>query len=147
MEQPLAEEPMPEVVSAEEAIQSPNIPAIDPLTMHESEVQKVVPAGPRCSFAYTAASPPVLVGATDRQTNRLIGVVKLHGRLVELTANQADPLEALATGPTFTADGLRLAVEPEPATGGTGRRPANMHFEILEEGLLIGYRGWYSCSE
>ncbi len=150
MEKPLARKPLPEVVSAREALQTPDLTIIDPATMDKAEIHKVIPAGPQCSFAYTAESFPVLAGGTDdKAAGGVAGVVKLHGRLVELSARQAKTFDELTSGVVFTADGIQLTVTPDPdndasQTQGAWRRPANLIFE-LDQGLRVGYRGWYSC--
>lgn len=149
MEKPLAKEPMPKIVSATEAIESPDIPAIDPATMDESEIEQVVPPGPHCSFAYTAAGSPVFAagigpGATAQ------GVIKLHGRLVELTAQGVKDLDALAAGAVFTAGPVQFDVKPEMKEGhtqdGKQRWLAEAHFTLRNE-LNVGYVGWYTCND
>jgi len=141
----MAPEPMPEIVSPDRAIHTAAIPSIDPEAMQAAEIERVLPAGPRCGFSYTATSMPVLSGAVSPRGGSA-GVVKIHGRLVELRS-EASSLESL-TGPTeFSADGIRMDVRP---LGETVRirngEPweAEMHFRI-EEGLTVGYRGWYGC--
>lgn len=147
MPKPLAEAPEPKLVSASEALHSPDLTAVDPGTLDQAEILKVVPPGPRCSFRYTDGSSPVLAGALVTGSTTAKGVVKLHGRLVEVTAQSVGSLEALADGATFTAEGLRLTVIPEGDEVEPGqRRVANLEFE-LEQGLLVGYRGWYTCEE
>ena len=150
MEKPLTEGPMPEVVPGPVAVATPDITTIDPATMNPAEIGKVVSPGPRCSFAYTAASPPVLVGGVKATETSITGVVKLHGRLVELTAQQVKTVGELGAGATFTAEGIRLSVKPEREEGGEvnkglRRWPANLLFE-LDQGLRVGYHGWYTCT-
>lgn len=142
IESEMAPEPMPEIVSADEAIHTAAIPAIDPETMQTAEIDKVLPPGTRCGFAYTASSRPVLSGSNGA------GVVKIHGRLVELRSD-ATTAEALAGPTTFQTEGMRLTVRPldeKPRVqDGESQQKAEMHFEI-EDGLTVGYRGWYRCS-
>lgn len=150
MEKPLAEEPMPEVVPGPVAVGTPDITTIDPVTMNPAEIDRVVSPGRRCSFAYTAASPPVLVGGAKTKDASIIGVVKLHGRLVELAAQHAKSVEELSAGAMFTARGMRLTVKPDREEGGEAKEgqrrwPANLLFE-LDQGLHVGYRGWYTCT-
>ncbi len=135
----VAEGPDPEVVPASEALASPNLSRLDPGGLDQAEIDKALPAGSRCNFAYTKGSPPVLAGAVVEERDETLGVVKLHGRLVEVTSDSAD----LDEGATFTADGIRLTVRPE-AEGGGAYRAATLEFE-LRQGLKVGYRGWYSC--
>ncbi|WP_337588836.1 DUF6692 family protein [Parvularcula oceani] len=144
MESEMAPEPMPEIVPADEAIRTAAIPDIDPERMQEAEIDKVLPAGARCTFSYTAAGRPVLAGAPAERGK---GVVKIHGRLVALEVD-ATSIDALA-GPTeFRAEGMRLTVRPLEEAGETidpdRQRKAEMRFEI-KEGLTVGYRGWYRC--
>lgn len=149
MEKPLPEESMPEIVSATEAVESPDIPTIDPSTMDESEIEKVIPTGPRCSFAYTAASPPIFAASVGSNATAQ-GVIKLHGRLVELTAQGIKDLDALATGAVFTAGPVQFDVKPEMEKGNTQdgkqRWPAEAHFKLRNE-LKVGYGGWYTCDD
>lgn len=151
MEKPLAEKPMPEVVPGPVAVGTPDITTIDPAAMDQAEIRKVVPPGPRCSFAYTAASPPVLVGGVAARKASIAGVVKLHGRLVELTAQHAKTVDELGAGAIFTTQGITLTVKPdreEDAEVGESqhRWPADLLFE-LDQGLHVGYRGWYTCTK
>lgn len=146
MPKPLAEGPLPSVVSVSEALSSPVLTAVDPGPLNQAEADKVLPPGPRCSFAYTAESPPVLIASPLPNTQMARGVVKLHGLLVEVNSQSIQGVESLAQGATFTAEGLRLEIKPEGGEIGA-QRVANMKFELDQEGLLVGYRGWYSCSE
>lgn len=149
MEKLPIEEPMPKVVPAPEAVQSPDIASIDPTTMEEAEIDKVIPQGPRCRFAYTAASRPILAAGIAAERGIALGVIKIHGRLIEVTASEMSEFKTLADGAIFTADGLRLEVSPIPNEAGTRqkdkwRRPSHLRFE-LEQGLRVDYRGWYTC--
>ena len=141
MESKMAPEALPEVVSAQSAIQIAAIPAIDPETMEDAEIDKVLPPGARCGFSYTSSSQPVLSG--DGGT----GVVKIHGRLVKLQASTASS-EISSKPAEYRTEGMRLTVrllEDNPKRkNGTTRQEAEMHFEI-EEGLTVGYRGYYTC--
>jgi len=65
--------------------------------------------------------------------------------LVALSAQSAKP-EAI----NLTAEGMKLEVSVAAPPGQSDvntvqQREADMHFE-LEQGLRIGYRGWYSCT-
>lgn len=149
VEHPLMEKPMPVVVSVSEALQTPDITVTDPSTMDEAEIRKVLPLGFRCSFAYTAESPPILAGVLRPNGNMAQGVTKIHGRLVEVQAQGVASKSELVDGGVFAADGMTLEVRPDPVAEGqsedpTGRRPADLVFE-LEQGLHVGYRGWYEC--
>lgn len=143
---PLAEGPLPKAVSVSEALSSPVLTTVDPGPLDQAEADKVLPPGPRCSFSYTAEGPPVLIASPLPNVEQAKGVVKLHGLLVEVSSQAVNGVKSLAQGTTFVADGLRLKVEPEGNETGE-RRVANMEFELSQSGLLVGYRGWYSCSD
>lgn len=144
MPKPLAKGPMPEVVSANEALRSPDLTAVDPGTLNQAEVEKVLPSGPRCSYSYTEDSPPILVAVPLMETPQAKGLVKLHSRLVEVRAQSVTGVESLAQGATFRTEGLSITIEPE-GDAFAERTSANMKFQ-LDQGLLVGYRGWYDCS-
>jgi hypothetical protein len=142
VKKPLMSDPPPEIIGAREAVNSPDIPTIDPQTLDAAEIEKVLGAGPRCIFAYTAESPPV-VALEVAGDNAGQGVVKVHGRLVKLAAQRAK-----AGGFALSADGMSVSIEPAAAAGDampTELREADMLFE-LEQGLRVGYRGWYRCT-
>lgn len=139
---PPMQAPAPEIVPAQQALQTPDIPAIDPQTMQQAEIDKVLPPGPRCSFLYTAESRPILV-ATPAEGGAQ-GVIKLHGKLVRVQAPAGD-LQALAGGGTFSAEGVTLEVAPEEQAVAAEPVPADLHFS-LDAGLNVGYHGWYGCT-
>lgn len=149
VDKPHEQKTMPAVVSASEAINSPHIPSIDLQSMDEAEYEKVLPGALACSFSYSLSAPPVL--AISMAEGPAAGVVKIHGRLVETHAQHAVTLQTLPEGATFVADGLRLEVIPDRDESirhrdGTMQREANLVFE-LEQGLKVGYRGWYACAQ
>lgn len=146
-----SERPPADVVSAPEAVQSADIPGIDLGTLETADIEKVLPAGPRCSFAYTAASPPVLASALPADDDDgALGVIKIHEKLVEVSAQESTSFEALTDGAIFTAEGVRIQVTPLPNEepedqNGARRWRAELDFELKEQ-LKVGYGGWYTCS-
>lgn len=144
VKQPLMRGPAPELVSLGEAVQAPDITAIDPQTMHQAEIEKALGAGPYCAFAYTAESPPVLA---FKAAEGVRGVIKIHGRLVMLGAEQAQQPATPAQGVALSTEGGRVEVRVANGSAGSGGEPqvADMLFE-LEQGLRVGYRGWYRCA-
>lgn len=149
MAKSMAEKTLPEIVSASTAIQSPDIPKIDPGTLDEAEIEKVIPPGPRCEFSYTADSPPVVAAGIGADA-AIQGVIKIHGRLVRMKAGDMKNFESLVSGGTFIADEVEFAVKPEmkagEARGGDRRWPAEALFTIRDE-HSVGYYGWYACKE
>lgn len=149
MKEPLMRPPLPEVVSGREAINSPDIASIDPQTLDQSEVDKVLGPGPFCNFAYTAESPPVVAIKHDGESGLARGVVKIHGKLVQLSSEPMAGYSALGAGASLAADNINVVV----ALGKDGdvepngeKAIADLHFE-LAQGLKVGYRGWYTCEQ
>ena len=71
-------EPATRLVSGTTAVEHAFVPTIDPATMTDADIARVVPTARRCTFKYTEDSDPVL--ATDGAR----GVVKINGDLVAL---------------------------------------------------------------
>lgn len=142
VKQPLMSDPSPKIVGAREAVGTPDIPTIDPQTLDAAEIEKVLGAGPRCIFAYTAESPPVVaLELTNDKSGQ--GLVKVHGRLVKLAAQRAE-----VGGFALSADGMSVRIQAAAEAGDampTELAEADMVFE-LEQGLRVGYRGWYRCT-
>lgn len=143
-------ETMPEIVPAAEAIRTAAIPTIDLHTMDEAEYEKVLSEGQRCRFLYTSGGGPVLA-ASATGGEAATGVVKIHGKLIELKAERVTSFDALLNGATFVADGLRVQVIPDADENfelhdGRTQREADAILE-LEQGLKVGYRGWYACEQ
>lgn len=149
MENSMMQEPSPEVMGAQQAINSPDISAIDPQTMEQAEVEKVLGDVPYCGYRYTAESPPILAISDTDQGQGSQAVTKIHGRLVELSADQNPGYENLKKGLVLTAEGMEMRVvsdgEREPESAKPGELvTAELHFS-LQQGLNIGYLGWYEC--
>ncbi len=144
---PKAPKPSPEIVSAQEAVQSPDIPTIDPMTLDDAEVDKVLAKTPRCSFSYTAASQPVFVMGTNADS--VAGVIKLHGKLVKLSGSEISS-DNLPNGGIFIAEPITITIEPLQKEVKTSQNEQNvqaeMHFE-LRQGLKVGYEGWIKCTK
>ena len=139
--------PQPEVVPAQEAIQKPDIPTIDLMAMDQAEIDKVLMPGPRCRFSYTEEGGPVFAAGIQEQTVR--GVVKIHGRLVELHADNIHDINALTGGGVFTADTMSVDITPtEDENAEAPRLPLHRSASLkftLQQGLEVGYEGWYTC--
>jgi hypothetical protein len=128
------------VEPASRAISGAHVPTLDPMTMADAEILKVLGPGPRCEFRYTSESPPVLALEPPTEGNPTDGVVKVNGHLVTLASTSTDGLLVLY------ADPIRLTLTPDgdEPLGAAGRREANLIFEIDSE-LRAGYRGYYYC--
>lgn len=145
----MKEEPA-KVVPVSEALSHAVIPKLDPEPMKAAEIDNVVGTGPGCEFRYTATGKPILVArAPAGGTGAAEGVTKLNGELIALRASKAAGFEGLLAGPTMVAEGIQMAVQhvpdEEPASK-NGKRywEADLVFK-LEQGLTVGYGGYYFC--
>lgn len=134
----------PRVVSAQEALSGAEIPKLDPATMNDAEISRVLGEGPFCAFRYVSDGTPVLAWKrpSDAVTN---AVVKLNGRLLVLEGQQQNNGTF-----QFAADEVRLTFMPgEPARSEQSEserpRPAKLVFEI-DQKLRVGYGGYAVCS-
>ena len=140
----------PEIVSLQEALNTPDIAALDPGPMSEAEANSALEPGPGCRFSRTAEGRPILVArAPEGEAGFADGVMKLNGKLVLLRSRSQGGFEGLLSGPVMAAEGVRMSVMPVPdeeteIVDGMRRRVADLVFE-LDQGLTVGYRGYYSC--
>ncbi|SDY95842.1 DUF305 domain-containing protein, partial [Citreimonas salinaria] len=134
--QSIYQDPPAEVGTIEAALNNTLISTLDPSTMPEAEADQILDPGPRCSFNRTPEEHPILWVGQDSGT----AAIKLNGVLVPLEAAG----ETETAGTVFAAEGTRVAVAPlgEEADW---RSNAEMIFE-LEQGLTVGYRGFWSCA-
>lgn len=131
------------VVPASEAIAGTHVPTLDPATMVDAEMRKVLGAGPRCEFRYTSAGKSVLAVRASSNSDAADGVVKLNGHLVALSPASTDGALVLV------ADRVRLILTPDGGgqTGELGnarQQEADLIFEV-DDSLRVGYRGYYRC--
>lgn len=132
------EDPPATVGTVEQALNGTLVATLDPSPVPEAEADRVLPAGPRCTFARSPESEPILWVGRDGGG----GVTKLNGVIVPLQSAAAE--EAAADGGRWAADGLAMTVRPlfEEADW---RSDAELVFS-LEQGLEVGYRGFWSCA-
>ncbi|MCF6369958.1 DUF6692 family protein [Rhizobium halophilum] len=122
------------VVPASAAIANAVIGALDPATMVDAEMQKVLGGPATCSFHYTSFGQPVAALRADSNDEPASGVVKLNGHLIEMQTTRAED------SINMTAGDIRLAIAPQ----GDGEE-AKMVFEIGQD-MKVGYRGYYRCA-
>lgn len=142
--------PPPEIVRVEPAAQAlagAHVRTLDPATMSDAEILKVVGPRPHCIFRYTGSGKPVLVAGVDAASRPEIGVVKLNGKLVSLQPDRAATgLEP--GGFVLAADPVRLRVQPDrpvkPSAEPGERTEAELLFEVGQE-LTVGYGGYFDC--
>jgi hypothetical protein len=116
------------------ALNNTLIAELDPAPMAKAEAEQILEPGPRCVFNRSPETDPIFWAAQDSGQ----GAMKLNGVLVPLEA--ADETE---DGFEFAAQGVTMTIRPlgEEADW---RSDAELIFE-LEQGLTIGYRGFYEC--
>ncbi|MCJ8519762.1 hypothetical protein ABID21_002503 [Pseudorhizobium tarimense] len=132
---PRAEEVAP-IVPASEAVSGADVPTLDPATMVDAEIAKVLGGPPGCTFRYTSAGNPVLaLGAGD---GPITGAMKLAGKMIRLSATVAEGGVRAEDPP------VRISVNPEGDPRG-GSVEAEMVFEIGDQ-LRVGYGGYLQCA-
>ena len=139
------------VVPAQEAVAGAHTPTLDPHTMAEAEVNKVIGDGRRCEFRYTTAGAAAVgIGiAPDGATTG--GAVKLNGRLIALAPATAGGEQAQPRAILLVAEPVRIKVVADPGDAweplaGVSRREATMTFEVASD-LRVDYRGYIDCSD
>jgi len=131
------EDPGPELGTVEDALSNTLISTLDPAPITESESDKALESGPRCRFNRSPESDPILWAAAQGQA----GVMKLNGVIIPLqSAQQADE-----TPRNFSAEGGLSMQVRMLGDDADWRADAELVFS-LEQGLSVGYRGFYSCS-
>lgn len=137
------------VKTAAQALVGANIPTLDPATMNDAEIRKVIGDRPRCTFRYTSSGKPVLVAGLGPGGSPEIGVAKLNGNLVSVAPD--DAATGFGSGGfVLVADPVRLRVRPisqaaASAAPGGSRVEADMMFEV-GQALKVGYGGYLECT-
>lgn len=129
------QDPPAEPGTVEDALANLLISTLDLAPMPEPEADRLLEAGPRCTFNRSPESEPILWIARDDGA----GAVKLNGVLVNLEAT-GEPLEGAAE---FAAPGMAVSIRPL-GDEADWRQNAQLVFR-LDEGLEVGYGGFYGC--
>jgi hypothetical protein len=128
-------DPPAEPGTVEDALANTLISTLDLAPMPEAEADRVLEAGARCTFNRSPETDPVLWA--DREGGA--AAIKLNGVLVALEgAGEAD-----AGGVKFSTHGIAITVRPL-GDEADWRSDADLVFE-LDQGLTVGYRGFYRC--
>jgi hypothetical protein len=127
-------DPPPEVGTVEDALSRVSVASLDPSPLPAEEADEILGAGPRCAFNRSPETEPILWISQESGA----AAIKLNGVLL--------PLEGDVPGDgaqLFRADGVAMSVAPlgEEADW---RADAELVF-ALDEGLTVGYRGFYGC--
>jgi hypothetical protein len=124
------EDPPPRLGTVDDALGRVLISTLDLSPMHGAEADQVLSAGERCAFYRSPESDPILWTGADGAR----GAMKLNGILVALDRQDEG---VYATG------GATLSVRLLGSEG-DWRANADLLFR-LEQGLEVGYRGFWSC--
>ena len=134
----------PKVMSAADAINKPDIATIDPTTLAEPEIRKVLTSETRCDFMYTYEGKPIFSVAIN-ENGKVQGVMKIHGVLVSLTSTTIDSFKSLRNGGQFYAAPIQFTVQ-RSTEASEGDQSAIAHFRINDQ-LNVGYKGFYRCNK
>lgn len=141
---PVRAQDIPRVVSGQEALDTSAISTLDPHTMNDAEINKVLGQGPFCAFRYVSDGKPVLAWKPQPEESSSAAVVKLNGVLVGLHNTVIDGSNH------FVADSIRLTLMAADANQTEAwraehPRESKLLFEI-EQQLRVGYGGYSVCS-
>lgn len=121
--------------TVEDALSNTLISQLDLAPMHEAEADRVLGPGARCTFTRSPEADPILWSAQGGGG----AAVKLNGVLVTLDT-AGDPQSGTAE---FSAPGTTIAVRTL-GDEADWRQNAELVFKI-DQGLTVGYRGFYAC--
>jgi hypothetical protein len=118
-----------------DALSNTLISTLDPAAMPKAEAERVLDTAPRCTFNRSPETDPILwIAADDTKA-----AIKLNGILVELEGEGP----AQNGDARFSAPGATVSVRTLGDEAGW-RANAELIFQ-LDEGLSVGYRGFYQC--
>ncbi|MGM0562111.1 MAG: DUF305 domain-containing protein [Pseudomonadota bacterium] len=130
------QDPPAEPGTVENALSNTLISQLNLAPMPEAEADQVLEAAASCKFNSSPETDPVLWANEGGAA-----AMKLNGVLIALEA-AAEPQEGTAT---FSAPGTTVTVRTL-GDEADWRQKAELVFE-LDQGLSVGYRGFYNCSE
>ena len=128
------QDPPAEPGSVEDALANTLISTLDLAPMPSAEADRVLGSSPSCTFNRSPEADPILWASEGGAA-----AMKLNGVLVALEA-EGDPQEGAAT---FSAPGTTVTVR-RLGEEADWRQNAELVFE-LDEGLSVGYRGFFDC--
>ncbi|HSN73068.1 MAG TPA: DUF305 domain-containing protein [Steroidobacteraceae bacterium] len=118
-----------------DALANTLVSQLDLAPMAEAEADQLISGDARCTFNRSPESDPVLWVAQQDD----VAAMKLNGILVQLQAAESSAGDAAR----FSAPGAQITVR-ELGDEADWRSDAELVFE-LDQGLTVGYRGFYSC--
>jgi len=135
------QQPAAEELSAGDAARRAALATTDLESITDDELRRMLGSGAVCRFAYSSGADAV-AAATAPGSGESRGVIKLHGRLVPMSARyQTDAAE----GFELSSDDVRVETKPYEDASGDGPRDAQARLRIGNE-LDAGYGGFYECT-
>ena len=129
------QDPPASVGTVEDALNNTLIAKLDLAPMPRDEADRALTVQERCTFRRTQSADPVLWAAADGTS----GITKLNGVIVPLEQGG----RAASGATSLSAPGMTITVSPL-GDEADWRQNADLVF-ALEQGLTVGYRGFYSC--
>jgi hypothetical protein len=124
------EDPPPRPGGVAEALGNTLLSTLDLAPMSPAEADRILGPGPRCTFNRSPESDPILWTSAESTA----GAIKLNGILVALSRQREG---------VFAAEGATVAVRTL-GDEADWRADADLVF-ALEQGLSVGYRGFWTC--
>ncbi|EKE45763.1 hypothetical protein OCGS_0123 [Oceaniovalibus guishaninsula JLT2003] len=125
-------DPPAEPGTVEDALANTLISTLDLAPLPAAEAAGLIGSNAACTFNRSPETDPILWADPESGT----AAVKLNGVLVPLMTDAAD-------GARFTAPGIAVALRPL-GDDADWRADAELVF-ALDQGLTVGYRGFYDC--
>ncbi|MCB1419216.1 MAG: DUF305 domain-containing protein [Notoacmeibacter sp.] len=130
-------DPPAEPGSVQDALDNTLISSLDPAPMPAAEADRLLTAGQRCRFNRSPETDPILWASADEST----AAMKLNGVLIGLTGSGGEENDERR----FEAEGATVRVALLTEDEADWRQNAELVFS-LEQGLTVGYRGFWKCS-
>jgi len=124
--------------TVEDALANTLISTLDLAPMSEAEAEGVLDAAAFCTFNRSPESDPILWAAQHAGAGTMKAAMKLNGVLVSLDAAGDSKVAAAFSAPGATVSIRLLGDEAD------WRQNAALVFK-LDQGLTVGYRGFYAC--
>jgi len=134
-------EPPAEEMQAREAARTADLATTDLESMTDGELRRMLGSGPVCRFAY-AAGDAAVAAATAPGAGASRGVIKLHGRLVQMDVRYET---SASEGFELSSDDVTVVASPYDRAADGDAREASALLRIGND-LEVGYGGFYECT-
>ncbi|WP_348675776.1 DUF305 domain-containing protein, partial [uncultured Abyssibacter sp.] len=119
-----------------DALNNTLIAGLDPAPMSKSEADRSLETIDGCQFHRSRETNPILWASNDTKSASM----KLNGTLIRLDAAGAARADRI-----YATDGAKVTVKALPNTRSDWRQNAELIF-ALDQGLSVGYRGFWTCN-